>query len=112
MHKQIPVGKEGRSQTMHTDLGAVHKKHKRLLKRVPLEPVRIYKLLHTTRKGTSVTNAVGVTSAYADAQSAIDIITLNKKFIIKEVLQFIKTTYSDLEYADTNVINHCRSNAT
>ena len=102
-----PVGKEGRSLNYaYKTLGAAAQQAQTIIEASPLEPgAYIQTITYDQGKGTSVTNAVGVTSAYADAQPAIDIITLNKKFIIKEVLQFIKTTYPDLEYADTNVIN-------
>ena len=102
-----PVGKEGRSLNYaYKSLGKAAQKAQEIIEASPLEPgAYIQTITYDLGEGKSVTNSVGVTSAYADAQPAIDIINENKFFIKKEVLRFIKDTYPDLEYADTNVIN-------
>jgi hypothetical protein len=102
-----PVGKEGRSLNYaYKSLGAAAQKAQEIIEASPLEPgAYIQTITYDQGAGNSITNFVGVTTPYADATPAIDIITLNKKFITKEVLAFIKATYPDLEYADTNVIN-------
>jgi len=102
-----PVGKEGRSLNYaFKTVGAAAQKAQTIIEASPLEPgAYIQTITYDQGEGISITNAVGVTTPYADAQPAIDIITKNKKFIAKEVLAFINTTYPNLEYADTNVVN-------
>ena len=102
-----PVGKEGRSLNYaYRSLNAAAQKAEEIMAAAPLEPgAYIQTVTYDTGDSAAVTSNVATTTPNADAAGAQDLILRNKKFIQKEVLSYINTTYPTLEYADTNVIN-------
>ena len=102
-----PVGKEGRSLNYaYATLGAAAARAEELVESSPLEPgAYIQTITYDQGSSNSITSTIEVTTPNTDANTAVELINLNKKFIQKEVLEYINETYPDLEYADTSVIN-------
>ena len=102
-----PVGKEGRSLNYaYRSLNAAAQKAEEIMTAAPLEPgAYIQTVKYDAGDGVAVTTKAEVTNANVDSEGARALISANKKFIQKEVLEYINETYPELEYADTNVIN-------
>ena len=102
-----PVGKEGRSLNYaFASLGAAAARAEEIVESSPLEPgAYIQTITYGQGDDNSITSNIGVTNPNTDADTAVELISANKKFIQKEVIEYINETYPDLEYADTSVIN-------
>ena len=102
-----PVGKEGRSLNYaYATLGAAAARAEEIIESSPLEPgAYIQTMTYGQGDDNSITSNIGVTTPNTDADTAIELINVNKKFIQKEVLEYINETYPTLEYADTSVVN-------
>ena len=102
-----PTGKEGRSLNYaYATLGAAAGRAEEIIEASPLEPgAYIQTITYDQGNNNAITSNVAVTNPTTDADTAVELITANKKFIQKEVLEYINETYPTLEYADTSVIN-------
>ena len=99
-HPITPVGSEGKSPAYaYASINAACRKAEEVLIASPFEPGP-YKQTITYGNGLGKSTVLneGISDPIADRGNATALLTLNRKFIQKEVSAFVKATYPNFEY--------------
>ena len=105
--KNTPVGFEGRGLSYaFGSLKAAAMKAQEIMESAPIEPGAYRQTVtYDNGNGIALITDAGVKTLNTAAKNAITYLSNNKKFIQKSVVDYVKDTFPNLDFADTNVQN-------